>query len=112
MPPSSRRDGAWKCFSAQGGGFRRTLVENGEHLRTERVTFLPDGAVVEAEGPLALFRTRTWRLEPRPFGTRLRLLSTLRDPVPPRGLPEGTRRRLVFELASELLALERLASGA
>jgi hypothetical protein len=89
--------------------FERTLLEDGTLLRRERITVLPDGAVVEAEGPLALFRTRTWRLEPRPAGTRLRIVATLRDPVPPRGLPEGTRRRLVFELASELLALDRLA---
>ena len=93
-------------------GFERTLVEQGAFLRSERVTLRPDGIVVEAEGPLALLRTRTWRLEPRPAGTRLRLLATLRDPVPPRGLPEGTRRRLVFELASELLALDaRAAEG-
>ncbi len=98
-------------LSTVEGGFRRTLVEEGELLRSERAAFLPDGVAVAADGPLALFRTRTWRLEPRPFGTRLRLLATLRDPVPPRGLPEGARRRLVFELASELLALERLASG-
>ena len=65
------------------------------------------GFTVEADGPLALFRTRTLRIEPRPEGSRLRLLATLRDPVPPRGLPEGTRRRLVFELGSELLALDR-----
>lgn len=91
------------------GGFERTLTEEGRPLRRERVTPLPDGLAVEAEGPLALFRTRTWRLEARPAGSRLRLLATLRDPVPPRGLPEATRRRLVFELASELLALDRLA---
>lgn len=91
-------------------GFERTLVEEGRLLRKERVRLLQDGIVVEAEGPLALFRTRTWRLEPRSSGTRFRLLATLRDPIPPRGLPEGTRRRLVFELASELLALDRLAS--
>ena len=93
-------------------GFERSLAEEGALLRTERITLLPDGITVVAEGPLALFRTRTWRLEPRPAGTRLRLLATLRDPVPPRGLPEGTRRRLVFELASELLALDaRAAEG-
>jgi hypothetical protein len=99
-------------LARRGDGFDLDLVEAGELLRRERVTILPDGSSVEAEGPLALFRTRTFRLEPRPFGTRLRLLATLRDPVPPRGLPEATRRRLVFELASELLALDRLASGA
>ena len=99
-------------LSVREDGFDRTLVDEGALLRTERITLLPDGIVVEAEGPLALFRTRTWRLEPRPAGTRLRLLATLRDPVPPRGLPEGTRRRLVFELASELLALDaRAAEG-
>ena len=99
-------------LSVREDGFERTLVEEGARLRTERITLLPDGITVEAEGPLALFRTRTWRLEPRPAGTRLRLLATLRDPVPPRGLPEGTRRRLVFELASELLALDaRAAEG-
>lgn len=92
-------------------GFERTLLEAGTFLRRERLRVAPDGVRVEATGPLALFRTRTWRLEPRASGTRLRLLATLRDPVPPRGLPEGTRRRLVFELASELLALDRLASG-
>lgn len=91
-------------------GFERTLVEDGALLRRERFTHLPDGFAVEAEGPLALFRTRTLRIEPRRAGARLRLLATLRDPVPPRGLPEGTRRRLVFELASELLALDRLAT--
>lgn len=91
-------------------GFERTLVEGGAFLRRERLTHLPDGYAVEAEGPLAPFRTRTLRVEPRPTGSRLRLLATLRDPVPPRGLPEGTRRRLVFELASELLALDRLAA--
>lgn|GEM_PF-1393608 len=90
-------------------GFDRTLVEEGAFLRTERLTLLPDGIEVEAAGPLALFRKRAWRLEPRATGTRIRLQATLRDPVPPRGLPEGTRRRLVFELASELLALDRLA---
>ena len=99
-------------LSSRESGFERALVEDGTLLRTERVTLLPDGITVEADGPLALFRTRTWRLEPRPGGTRLRLLATLRDPVPPRGLPEGTRRRLVFELASELLALDaRAAEG-
>ncbi len=93
-------------------GFDRTLIAGGELLRTERVTRLPDGLTLEAEGPLAFFRTRTWRLEARPAGTRLRLMATLRDPVPPRGLPEGTRRRLVFDLASELLALDaRAAAG-
>lgn len=92
------------------GGFDRNLVEGDEVLRRERLTLLPDGFTVEAEGPLALFRTRTLRIEPRPAGSRLRLLATLRDPVPPRGLPEGTRRRLVFELASELLALDRLST--
>lgn len=91
-------------------GFERTLVAEGALLRTERIAFLPDGIAVEAEGPFALFRTRRWRLEPRPAGTRIRLLATLRDPVPPRGLPEGTRRRLVFELASELLALDACAA--
>jgi len=95
-----------------GGGFDRNLLEDGKLLRRERVTLLPDGAAVAADGPLALFPTRTWRLEPRPSGTRLRLLATLREPVPPRGLPEGVRRRLVFELASELLALDRLSAGA
>ena len=93
-------------------GFERALVEEGALLRRERFRLLADGYVVEAEGPLALFRTRTLRVEPRPTGCRLRLLATLRDPVPPRGLPEGTRRRLVFELASELLALDRLATDA
>jgi len=94
------------------GGFERTLVEDGRLVRRERAKVLPDGLTVEAEGPLALFRTRTWRLQPRPGGTRLRLLASLRDPVPPRGLSEGTRRRLVFELASELLALAaRAAEG-
>ena len=88
-------------------GFDRTLVEGAAVLRRERVALLPDGFTVEADGPLALFRTRTLRIEPRPEGSRLRLLATLRDPVPPRGLPEGTRRRLVFELGSELLALDR-----
>ena len=91
-------------------GFDRTLLEEGAFLRRESVRVSPDGVTVEAEGPTAVFRTRTWRLEARPSGTRLRLLATLRDPVPPRGLPEGTRRRLVFELASELLALDRLAA--
>ena len=95
--------------SRRDDGFERTLVGEGEYLRRERVTRLPDGIAVEAEGPLAIFRTRTWRLEKRPSGTRIRLLATPRDPVPPRGLAEGTRRRLVFELASELLALERLS---
>ncbi len=99
-----------ESLSVRADGFDRTLVDGGMPLRTERVTLLPGGILVEAEGPLALFRTRTWRLEPRPSGTRLRLLATLRDPVLPRGLPEGTRRRLVFELASELLALDRLAA--
>ncbi len=99
-----------ESLSVRGDGFDRTLVDGGAPLRTERITLLPEGIRVEAEGPLALFRTRTWRLEPRPGGTRLRLLATLRDPVPPRGLPEGARRRLVFELASELLALDRLAA--
>ena len=92
-------------------GFDQELVEGARLLRRERVTLLPDGLAVEAEGPLALFRARTFRLEPRPSGTRLRLLASLRDPVPPRGLPEANRRRLVFELASELLALDRLASA-
>lgn len=93
------------------GGFERSLVGEGRLLRRERVTRVPDGVTVEAEGPLALFRERTWRLEPRPTGARLRLLAVFRDPVPPRGLPEGTRRRLVFELASELLALDRATEG-
>ena len=93
-------------------GFGQDLTEDGKLLRRESATFLADGLAVEAEGPLALFRTRTWRLEPRPAGTRVRLRAALRDPVPPRGLPEATRRRLVFELASELLALDRLAAGA
>lgn len=92
-------------------GFERTLVEEGRLLRRERIVWLPDGIRVEAEGPLALFRARTWRLEARPAGTRLRLLAAFRDPVPPRGLPDASRRRLVFELASELLALDRLASS-
>jgi hypothetical protein len=96
--------------AAREGGFDRSLFEDGKLLRRERVTLLQSGVAVEADGPLALFPTRTWRLEPRPSGTRLRLLATLRDPVPPRGLPEGVRRRLVFELASELLALDRLAA--
>lgn len=95
----------------RAGGFDQELVENGRLLRRERATLLPDGLAVEAEGPLALFRRRTWRLEPRPAGTRMRLLAALRDPVPPRGLPEANRRRLVFELASELLALDRLAAS-
>jgi hypothetical protein len=97
-------------LSVRENGFEWTLVEEGALLRTERVSFLPDGITVEAEGPFARFRTRRWRLEPRPAGTRLRLLATLRDPVPPRGLPEGVRRRLVFELASELLALDARAA--
>ncbi|MBK9968533.1 MAG: hypothetical protein IPP07_28180 [Holophagales bacterium] len=100
-----------KGLAVRGDGFARTLVEEGAHLREERITLLPDGIAVEAEGPLALFRTRNWRLEPRPGGTRLRILATLRDPVPPRGLPEGARRRLVFELASELLALDAQAAA-
>lgn len=97
-------------LEVRGDGFARTLVEDGALLRTERITLLPDGIIVEAEGPLALFRTRTWRLEPRPAGTRLRILASLRDPVPPRGLSEGARRRLVFELASELLAIDARAT--
>lgn len=97
-------------LSVRQDGFDRTLVEGGTLLRTERITLLRDGIAVEVEGPLALYRTLTWRLEPRPVGTRLRVLATLRDPIPPRGLPEGTRRRLVFELASELLALDALAA--
>ncbi|HMM33850.1 MAG TPA: hypothetical protein PKA62_03830, partial [Thermoanaerobaculia bacterium] len=92
-------------------GFDWSVREGEELLRTERMRVVPDGLVLEAEGPLALFRSRTLRLEPRPGGTRLRLLATLRDAVPPRGLPEGTRRRLVFELANELLALDRVAAG-
>lgn len=104
--------GGWAAtnLARRDDGFDHELVEEGRSLRRERVTRLPDGLLVESEGPLALFRTRAWRLEPRPGGTRLRLLAVLRDPVPPRGLPEATRRRLVFELASELLALDRLAS--
>lgn len=98
-------------LALRGDGFTRTLVEEGAPLRTERFAIRPDGITVEAEGPLALFRTRTWTLEPRPSGTRLRILATLRDPVPPRGLPEGARRRLVFELASELLALDAQAAA-
>ena len=92
-------------------GFAWRVREGDELLRTERMRVVSDGLVLEAEGPLALFRSRTLRLKPRPGGTRLRLLATLRDPVPPRGLPDGTRRRLVFELASELLALARAATG-
>ncbi len=98
-------------LSIREDGFDRTLVEGGTRLRTERITLLPEGMTVEAEGPLALFRTRTWRLETRPTGTRLRVQATLRDPIPPRGLSEGTRRRLVFELASELLALDGRATA-
>lgn len=99
-------------LAGTGDGFVRTVVEDGALLRRERFRPLPDGLVVETDGdgPLALFRTRTWRLRPGRGGTRLRLLATLRDPVPPRGLPEGSRRRLVFELASELLALDRFAA--
>ncbi len=97
-------------LTPHGNGFGRTLVEGATPLRTERITILPDGIRVEAEGPLALFRTRTWTLEPRPAGTRLRIVATLRDPVPPRGLSEGARRRLVFELASEILAFDARAS--
>ena len=106
LPEGWRVDGLARVEA----GFERTLVEDGTLVRRERLTHLADGYAVEAEGPLALFRTRTLRIEPRPKGARLRLLATLRDPVPPRGLPEGTRRRLVFELASELLALDRLAA--
>lgn len=97
-------------LSVREDGFDRTLVEGGTLLRTERITLLPEGMTVEAEGPLALFRVRRWRLEPRPAGTRLRVQATLRDPIPPHGLSEGTRRRLVFELASELLALDGRAT--
>jgi hypothetical protein len=97
-------------LSVREDGFDRTLVEGGTLLRTERIRLLPEGMTVEAEGPLALFRTRTWRLKPRLTGTRLRVQATLRDPIPPRGLSEGTRRRLVFELASELLALDGRAT--
>jgi hypothetical protein len=99
-----------KGLAVRGNGFDRALVDGDAPLRTERITLVPDGIVVQAEGPLAFFPTRSWRLEPRPAGTRLRLLATLHDPVPPRGLPERTRRRLVFELASELLALDALAA--
>lgn len=91
-------------------GFAWSVREGEEVLRAERMRLAPDGFVLEAEGPLALFRARTFRLEPRAEGCRLRLLATLRDPVPPRGLPEATRRRLVFELANELLALDRVAA--
>ena len=97
--------------AVRADGFAWSVREGEEFLRTERMRIVPDGLVLEAEGPLALFRSRTLRLEPRPDGTRLRLLGVLRDPVPPRGLPEGTRRRLVFELANELLALDRVAAG-
>ncbi len=99
------------AVEARSDGFTWSVREGEELLRKERMRLAPDGLVVEAEGPLALFRTRTIRLEPREEGTRLRLLGVLRDPVPPRGLPEGTRRRLVFELANELLALDRVAAG-
>jgi hypothetical protein len=99
-----------KGLSVREDGFDRTLVEGGKLLRTERITLLPEGISVEAEGPLALFRTRTWSLARRPAGTRLRVQATLRDPVPTHGLAEGTRRRLVFELASELLALDGRAT--
>jgi hypothetical protein len=97
--------------AVRADGFAWSVREGEELLRTERMRIVPDGLVLEAEGPLALFRSRTLRLEPRPEGSRLRLLGVLRDPVPPRGLPEGTRRRLVFELANELLALDRVAAG-
>ncbi|MBK6404182.1 MAG: hypothetical protein IPF66_03570 [Holophagales bacterium] len=97
-------------LSVREDGFDRTLVEGGTLLRRERIRLLPEGIAVEAEGPLALFRVRRWRLEPRLSGTRLRVQATLRDPVPPHGLSEGTRRRLVFELASELLALDGRAT--
>ena len=97
--------------AVRADGFAWSVREGEELLRTERMRIVPDGLVLEAEGPLALFRSRTLRLEPRPEGTRLRLLGVLRDPVPPRGLPEGTRRRLVFELANELLALDRVVAG-
>ena len=104
---------AWAATAVEvrADGYSWVVREAEEPLRTERVRVVPDGLVIEAEGPLALFRSRTLRLEPRPEGTRLRLLGVLRDPVPPRGLPEGTRRRLVFELANELLALDRVAAG-
>lgn len=104
---------AWAATAVEtrADGYSWVVREGEEPLRTERVRVVPDGLVLEAEGPLALFRSRTLRLEPRSEGTRLRLLGVLRDPVPPRGLPEGTRRRLVFELASELLALDRVAAG-
>ncbi len=92
-------------------GYSWVVREAEETLRTERVRVVPDGLVIEAEGPLALFRSRTLRLQRRTDGTRLRLLGVLREPVPPRGLPDGTRRRLVFELANELLALDRVAAG-
>ncbi|MHB8799104.1 MAG: hypothetical protein ACYDBY_11655 [Thermoanaerobaculia bacterium] len=99
------------AVEVRSDGFTWCVREGEELLRTERTRFAPDGLVLEAEGPLALFRTRTIRLEPCPEGTRIRSLGELRDPVPPRGLPEGTRRRLVFELANELLALDRVAAG-
>lgn len=97
-------------LSVREDGFDRTLVEGEALLRRERITLRAEGVAVEAEGPLALFRSRRWRLEPRPSGTRLRVQATLRDPIPPHGLSEGTRRRLVFELASELLALDGRAT--
>ena len=92
------------------GGYAWTLREGETLLRTERLRLVAGGAVLEADGPLALFRRRELRLERRTGGTRLRLLGALRDAVPPRGLPEPVRRRLVFELASELLALDRVAT--
>ena len=65
-PPSGGLDRGGPVGSEDG--FERTLVEGGALLRRERITLLPDGIAVEAEGPLALFRIRTWRLEQRPAG--------------------------------------------
>ena len=105
--------GGWAATEVEvhADGYSWRVREGGELLRTERMRVVPDGLVLEADGPLALFRSRALRFEPRPEGTRLRLLGELRDPVPPRGLPEGTRRRLVFELANELLDLDRVVAG-
>ncbi len=99
------------AIEERADGFAWRVSEGEKVLRTERMRIVPDGLVLEAAGALALFRTRKLRLEPRPEGTRLRLLGVLRDPVPPRGLPEAARRRLVFELANELLAFDRVATS-
>ena len=93
-------------------GWTWTLkTEDGAIVRSERVEVTPGSATVATVATVTAvegrspFATRRYEVEELPGAWRVRLTAQLSGEIPPRGLPEGTRKALAFALVSEILAL-------